>query len=300
MVRIATSLNNGTATLRVEGQLTGNSVAELTTAADRLLACADSLKLDLSAVSFADQKGVGALRALIIGGAQMESCSGFVEQLLSIEAQASPTPAHPSEEEFIARLRSGDEAAFEEMVRRFGGRMLSVARRFLSSEDDARDAVQEAFLSAFESIDRFSGSARLSTWLHRIVVNAALMQLRRRRRKPEHSIDELMPRFDTNGGWAEDSTTAGLTPEALCEERDTCKMVWRCIAKLPEVYRAVLLLRDIEDLDTIETARRFGISPNSVKVRLHRAHQALRTLVEREAGAVRSSSRAENVSAKAA
>lgn len=144
MIRIATSLNDGTATLRVEGQLTGNGVAELTTTADRFLAA--GLKLDLLAVTFADQNGIGALRSLMARGAQVESCSGFVEQLLSIEARVSQASVRPSEEDFIARLRARDEAAFEEMVLRFGGRMLSVARRFLSSEDDARDAVQEAFL----------------------------------------------------------------------------------------------------------------------------------------------------------
>ncbi|MGO9454790.1 MAG: RNA polymerase sigma factor [Candidatus Binataceae bacterium] len=273
-------------------------MAELTNTADRFLT--DRIKLDLLAVTFADQNGIGALRSLIARGARVESCSGFVEQLLSLEAHVSQSSIQPSEAEFIARLRARDEAAFEEMVLRFGGRMLSVARRFLSSEDDARDAVQEAFLSAFESIDQFSGSAMLSTWLHRIVVNAALMQLRRRRRKPEHSIDELLPRFDADGGWAEDCGTASGTLEGLCEARETNKMVWRCIAKLPETYRVVLLLRDIEDLDTVEAAQRCGISPNGVKVRLHRARQALRTLVEREAGALRSLSRAENAPANAA
>ncbi len=161
-------------------------------------------------------------------------------------------------------------------------RMLSVARRFLS-EHDARDAVQEAFLSAFESIEQFNGGAMLSTWLHRIVVNAALMQLRRRRRKPEQSIDELLPCFDAGGSWAENGRQT-VTTEEILEGRDTRAMVRRCIAKLPQSYRVVLMLRDIEELDTAETAKLLGLSLNIVKVRLHRARQALRTLIEREAG----------------
>ena len=81
-------------------------------------------------------------------------------------------------------LRRGDDAAYEELVRSQGGRLLAVTRRILGDEDDARDAVQEAFLSAFKSIDRFQGGSLVSTWLHRIAVNAALMKLRSRRRRP--------------------------------------------------------------------------------------------------------------------
>ena len=83
----------------------------------------------------------------------------------------------------VARLKAGDEDAFAEVVRTLGGRMLSVARRFMKDEDAARDVVQDAFLSAFRAIQGFDGDAQLSTWLHRIVVNAALMRLRRKRRK---------------------------------------------------------------------------------------------------------------------
>ena len=160
--------------------------------------------------------------------------------------------------------------------------MLSVARRFLTSEDDARDAVQEAFLSAFQSIEQFNGGAMLSTWLHRIVVNTALMQLRRRRRKPQQSIDDLLPCFDADGSWVEDRSQT-ITTEEILEGRDTRAMVRRCIAKLPETYRVVLMLRDIEELDTTETAKQLGLTLNIVKVRLHRARQALHTLIEREA-----------------
>ncbi len=94
------------------------------------------------------------------------------------------------EDGLLERLRSGDDAAFEQLVREHGGRMLAVARRFLRQEEDARDAVQDAFLSAYRALEDFEGNARLSTWLHRIVVNAALMKLRTRRRKPERSIED--------------------------------------------------------------------------------------------------------------
>lgn len=185
-----------------------------------------------------------------------------------------------NEAELLERLRAGEEAAYEEMVRAHGGRLLAVARRMLRSEDDAQDTLQDAFLSAFRSIDRFEGQARLSTWLHRIVVNAALMRLRTRRRKPEKSIEELLPGFLEDGhmaqpasGWRE----LGDDPAELNELRG---LVLRLLDELPEGYRNVLMLRDIEDLDTEETARLLDLSTGAVKTRLHRARQALRGLLE--------------------
>src|SRR5256885_11783693 len=94
---------------------------------------------------------------------------------------------------FVARLRTGDGDAFEDLVRHHGGRLLRVARRFMKSEDDARDALQDTFLSVFRSIGRFESSARLSTWLHRITVNACLMRLRTHRRHAEKAIESYLP-----------------------------------------------------------------------------------------------------------
>lgn len=99
----------------------------------------------------------------------------------------------------VARLRSGDEAAFEQLVRQHTGPMLAVARRLLRNEDAARDAVQEAFISAFRGLKTFREDSTLSTWLHRIVVNAALMRLRREKRRPETRIEDLLPRFTETG-----------------------------------------------------------------------------------------------------
>jgi len=281
MIRITTSLKSDVpVTLSLEGQLTEATLAQLVAVLKKLRASPTQIVLDLAGLTFADRVGASLLRRLIEEGADVRACSSFVEQLLRAE---SGKASNDVEQDFVALLRVRDEAAFEEMVRQFGGRMLSVARRFLTSEDDARDAVQEAFLSAFESIEQFNGGAMLSTWLHRIVVNAALMQLRRRRRKPEQSIDELLPSFNSDGSWAEERGRRSVTTEEILEGRDTRAMVRRCIAKLPESYRVLLMLRDIEELDTAESARRLGLSLNVVKVRLHRARQALRTLIEREA-----------------
>jgi RNA polymerase sigma-70 factor, ECF subfamily len=178
----------------------------------------------------------------------------------------------------LSRLRAGEPEAFEELVRAETGRLLAVARRILPMEEDARDAVQDAFLFAFRSLDRFQGQARLSTWLHRIVVNAALMRLRTARRKREEPLDPLLPAYKDDGHHAERFATWD-DPAATIERAQNKALVRRLIGELPDGYRTVLLLRDIEGLDTQETAKLLETTPNAVKVRLHRARQALRTLL---------------------
>lgn len=185
---------------------------------------------------------------------------------------------------FLAKLRTGDATAYETLVRTYSARLLAVTRRLLRSEEDARDAVQDAFLSAFRALHTFEESSLLSTWLHRIAVNAALMKLRTRRRHPEDSIEDLLPKYIEDGhredGHPGNPTKPWKEPEGLLQQQETRARVRECIDRLPESYRTVLLLRDIEELDTEETARMIGISPNAVKIRLHRARQALRTLLD--------------------
>jgi RNA polymerase sigma-70 factor (ECF subfamily) len=184
----------------------------------------------------------------------------------------------------LLALRAGDPAAFETLLRTHGGRMLAVARRFLRDEEDARDVVQEAFLQAFRALAGFEGGAQLGTWLHRISVNACLMKLRTRRRRPEEPLDDLLPQFLEDGHHAVHPADWRETPEALLQRQEARAYVRESIDRLPESYRTVLLLRDIEELDTAETARLLELSENVVKVRLHRARQALRTLLDRRFG----------------
>jgi RNA polymerase sigma-70 factor (ECF subfamily) len=193
--------------------------------------------------------------------------------------QASGSDSAAADAELLERLRAGEDAAFEELVRANAGRLLAVARRYMKSEEDAQDVVQEAFLSAFRSLDRFEGGSRLSTWLHRIAVNAALMKLRTRRRKPEEPIEDLLPRFREDGRPLRPAIPWRPLPDDLLGQKELRDLVQACVDSLPESYRHVLLLRDIEEFDTEETAEILGISPNAVKTRLHRARQALRGLL---------------------
>ena len=177
----------------------------------------------------------------------------------------------------MARIRSGDEAACEALVHEYGPRMLAVARRFLSCHEDCNDAVQDAFISAFRAIDSFGGTSSLGTWLHRVVVNACLMKLRRR--KSEQSIESLLPRFAADGHRVVEAEAHDGDAFAAISAAETRAWVRACIDRLPEPYRVVLLLRDIEQLDTGETARLLNCTVANAKTRLHRARQALRQLL---------------------
>jgi RNA polymerase sigma-70 factor (ECF subfamily) len=196
-------------------------------------------------------------------------------------AEDGPSAAQIADEQvLLERLRHGEPAAFETLVRMYTPRLLAVARRMLGNDEDARDAVQDGFLNAFRAMDRFEGQSKLSTWLHRIVVNAALMKLRTRRRKPEESLEPLLPAFVEDGHHAEQFSAWSEPADKLAERAEIGETVREAIRSLPDSYREVLVLRDIEELNTDETAQALGISPNAVKIRLHRARQALRTVLD--------------------
>lgn len=193
----------------------------------------------------------------------------------------SLSPADDSEQVLLARLRRGDDDAFAIVVRDQGRQMLATARRLLGNEEDAREALQEAFVAVFRSIASFAGNARLATWMHRVVVNTALMKLRRRRCRPECALEDLLPRFSEDGHHLEPPCPRSGRPELDLQREENRTIVRNAIDQLPATYREVVLLRDIEELSTGEVSEVLGITANAVKIRLHRARQALRTLLER-------------------
>jgi RNA polymerase sigma-70 factor (ECF subfamily) len=183
----------------------------------------------------------------------------------------------------VAGLRAGDGEAFERLVRTHGGQMMAVARRFMRNEQDAADAMQDALVSVLRKAGQFEGGSRLSTWLHRVTVNACLMRLRSAGRRHEVNVEDLYPAFDSTGHHARrppamDGEGEG-GPAEVAMTAELRATVRACIDRLPESHRQVLLLRDIEELDTEETARVLGCSANCVKTRLHRARCALRELL---------------------
>jgi RNA polymerase sigma-70 factor (ECF subfamily) len=199
-------------------------------------------------------------------------------------AQVNSPPAGPpelvDEEELVAGLRAGNGEAYAQLVRTFGPRLLAVIGRFLPDQEDGQDALQDAFLSAFKGMDRFQGDSSLGTWLHRIAVNAALMKLRSRKRRAEQPIDDLLPHFTQDGHRQQVGRTWAFTHDTTAADRELRELVRNCIDRLPESYRTILLLRDIEQRSTEETAALMELSVANVKTRLHRARQALRELLD--------------------
>lgn len=193
----------------------------------------------------------------------------------------STAPIITDESALLASLRAGSDGAFEQLVRTHAARMLAVARRYLRDESDASDAVQDAFIQAFRHIDDFAGNSRLGSWLHRITVNAALMKLRSKRRAGEQSIDEFLPQFIADGHRTGTKPAWSESSDQMLLRAETRRIVLEAINALPDDYRTIILLRDIDEMDTRSTADLLGISEALVKTRLHRARQALRTLLER-------------------
>jgi RNA polymerase sigma-70 factor, ECF subfamily len=176
------------------------------------------------------------------------------------------------------------------IVRANMGALRRTCRRLLQDEAEADDAVQESFLSAFAHLHTFRGQARLSTWIHRIAVNVCLMRLRQRIALApalesdacDEALDSLLPRYLADGHRADPLPAWSEGVDALAERRELCGRVRQLVQSLPEPHRTVLVLRDLEELSTEETANLLGVRVNAVKTRLHRARQALRTMLERE------------------
>lgn len=175
----------------------------------------------------------------------------------------------------VARLRAGDGAAYEEAFRAHAGAMTAVARGFFADPGEAAEAVQDACVSAFRGMGGYSGTARLGTWLHRVTVNACLMRLRARRRRLTVPLDGATLTAGRRPGRAD----SGEHPVRRLARAEAAARVRACVNRLPADYREVIRLRDLEELDTDETAARLRTNTAVVKTRLHRARHALRSLL---------------------
>jgi RNA polymerase sigma-70 factor (ECF subfamily) len=197
-------------------------------------------------------------------------------------------PERATVDQLVDAAKQGDSASFEELVKRTSAETFTLARRLVSDDEDARDVVQEAYLRAYRSIGKFRGDAQFSTWLYRITANCASTHLGRRRR---HRHDELDEEVDVPDTKPEHDPAIAADASLLRRQLEAA------IAELPPRLRAVVVLRDIYDLNHAEIADELGISESAAKVRLHRARKRLRTQVFPLAGEVTTSDSEEHARA---
>ena len=185
--------------------------------------------------------------------------------------------AEDTDESLVTRARAGDSAAFELLMRRHNQRVFRVVRSVLRDTDDIEDVIQQAYLQAFLHLDQFGGNARWSTWLCRIAINEALARLRQRGRFV--SIEAVSEEAMAN-------LSKGSTgdPERTASGREFSKMVEQAIDELPDIYRSVLILREVEGMTTEETASILDVQTDVIKTRLHRARASLRDAIEGRIG----------------
>jgi len=281
--------------LALEGWLVGPWVEELRKESEQQLSEAKALRLDLAKVLFVDPRGVTLLRELASRRVEYVNCSTFLSQQLkeatlltgavavadgralnsaqTLIPQLDPKVAR--ERELIERVVSGEKDLFYELIRPCERGVFLAAASILGNNADAEDAAQEAFLKAYRSLARFRQESKFSTWLIQIAINDAKMKLRKDRRYLHEAIDAGQ---DTNEGdyiptdfadWRE------IPSEAL-EKSELRDALNKALSSLPEKYRTVLILRDVQMMSIAETAKALGISKENVKTRTSRARLQMR------------------------
>jgi RNA polymerase sigma-70 factor (ECF subfamily) len=190
-----------------------------------------------------------------------------------------PVEANAAEPDdaLIKRICAGDTACFEVLMRRHNERIYRTVRAVLGDDADVEDVMQQAYVSAYQHLDRFEGRARFSTWMTRIAINEAYARLRKR-----HRTDPAP--WEDDHAMADEPEAAGPTPEQIAARQEMQALLERAVDTLSVPNRTVFVLRSVEGLSTAETAECLKISEEAVKTRLHRANEALRLWLEAQVG----------------
>jgi len=182
----------------------------------------------------------------------------------------------------VLRVQRADAAAFAVLMRRYNRRLYRTARAILKDDGAAEDAVQEGYLAAWRHVGAFRGDAQIGTWLTRIVVNQALQALRRRRREQVVVLFDDPAGEPADGDDAVTDTPAADMPEDAMARTEMRRLIERKIDELPEAYRTVFVLREVEDMTVDEAAAALGIPAATVRSRLFRAKARLRASLAEE------------------
>jgi RNA polymerase sigma-70 factor (ECF subfamily) len=190
------------------------------------------------------------------------------------------TTTEPTDDELVERARQKDFAAFETLLSRYEDKVFRLAYRIVRNETDAKEILQETFVSIWRKLDTFKGDSQFGSWVYRIATNAALMRLRTLRRHPEVSTEELPIGYLDNYGVPPPSgENWSKRPDDQLQSAELRDHIQAAVDALPDIYRTVFIIRDVEGMSTEETAELLGISIPTVKTRLHRARIALRDAI---------------------
>jgi RNA polymerase sigma-70 factor (ECF subfamily) len=184
-----------------------------------------------------------------------------------------------SDLEIVERVKAGDTALYEIIMRRYNQRLYRVARAILRDDAEAEDVMQDAYVRAYQYLNQFAGEALFSTWLTRIAVHEALRRLRVRSRSEQ--LDDTQ--YDEEGSMSIVETS--LDPEQRASVAEVGQLLEEAVLGLPDPYRAVVMLRDIEEMSTTETAAALELTEENVKVRLYRGHSMMRDWIFERVGA---------------
>ena len=194
-------------------------------------------------------------------------------------AEAATSQEPLSDEEVVARVLAGETGMFEVVMRRHNQRLYSVARAILRNDGEAEDVMQDAYVRAYEHLNQFAGRAKFSTWLTRIAVHEALARQRRGNR-----YQELEPMSEREGDPMDRFASLTPNPEQQASNSEIRRLLEEAVDSLPDNYRTVFMLRDIEEMSTTDAADVLEITEENVKVRLHRARALLRKSLYARAG----------------
>jgi RNA polymerase sigma-70 factor (ECF subfamily) len=179
----------------------------------------------------------------------------------------------------VDEFKAGDVSAFEEIISRYESKVMNLALRFTRNQEDAEEVMQDVFTTVYRKIDGFRGQSAFSSWLYRIVVNAAFMKLRKRKQTQTVSLEDLAPAVKQY--CIERDVLAGQHSHSLAVNRELQEVLQRAIDRLPDQYRAVFVLRDVDGLSNQETGEILNLSIPAVKSRLHRSRIMLRKKLQR-------------------
>ena len=194
-------------------------------------------------------------------------------------AEAATSQEPLSDEEVVARVLAGETGMFEMVMRRHNQRLYRVARAILRNDGEAEDVMQDAYVRAYEHLNQFAGRAKFSTWLTRIAVHEALARQRRGNR-----YQELEPMSEREGDPMDRFASLTPNPEQQASNSEIRRLLEEAVDNLPDSYRTVFMLRDIEEMSTTDAADVLEITEENVKVRLHRARALLRKSLYARAG----------------